>query len=92
MEKVLELERQGYRYVLDADISGFFDNLCHQAVMEELSEVVADGNILRLVEKFLRAGVMEGLPLSFPPLFFPLFFFFLHIFSTLCQILASYEC
>ena len=28
--------------------------------MAELSEVVADGNILRLVEKFLRAGVMEG--------------------------------
>ena len=28
--------------------------------MRELSDVVADGNILRLVEKFLRAGVMEG--------------------------------
>jgi group II intron reverse transcriptase/maturase len=60
MEKVLELGRQGYRYVLDADISGFFDNLSHTAIMRELSEVVADGNILRLVEKFLRAGVMEG--------------------------------
>jgi group II intron reverse transcriptase/maturase len=60
VEKVLELGRQGYRWVLDADISGFFDNLSHQAVMRELSEVVADGNILRLVERFLRAGVMEG--------------------------------
>jgi RNA-directed DNA polymerase len=60
MEKVLELGRQGYRYVLDADISGFFDNLSHSAIMRELSDVVADGNILRLVEKFLRAGVMEG--------------------------------
>lgn len=60
VEKVLELGRQGYRYVLDADISGFFDNLAHQAIMRELSDVVADGNILRLVEKFLRAGVMEG--------------------------------
>ena len=60
VEKVLELGRQGYRYVLDADISGFFDNLCHQAVMRELAAEVADGNILRLVEKFLRAGVMEG--------------------------------
>jgi RNA-directed DNA polymerase len=46
--------------VLDADISGFFDNLSHSAIMRELSDVVADGNILRLVEKFLRAGVMEG--------------------------------
>ena len=60
VEKVLELGRQGYRYVLDADISGFFDNLSHAAIMRELSAVVADGNILRLVEKFLRAGVMEG--------------------------------
>lgn len=60
VEKVLELGRQGYRWVLDADISGFFDNLSHQAVMRELSDVVADGNILGLVEKFLRAGVMEG--------------------------------
>ena len=60
MEKVLELGRQGYRYVLDADISGFFDNLSHAAIMRELSNVVADGNILGLVEKFLRAGVMEG--------------------------------
>ena len=60
VEKVLELGRQGYRWVLDADISGFFDNLSHRAVMRELADVVADGNILRLVEKFLRAGVMEG--------------------------------
>ncbi len=60
VEKVLELGRQGYRYVLDADISGFFDNLSHSAIMRELSDVVADGNILGLVEKFLRAGVMEG--------------------------------
>lgn len=37
-----------------------FDNLSHQAVMHELSNEVADGNILRLVEKFLKAGVMEG--------------------------------
>ena len=60
VEKVLEISRQGYRYVLDADISGFFDNLSHAAIMRELCDVVADGNILQLVEKFLKAGVMEG--------------------------------
>lgn len=60
VEKVLELGRQGYRFVLDADISGFFDNLSHQAIMRRLADEVADGNILRLVERFLRAGVMEG--------------------------------
>jgi group II intron reverse transcriptase/maturase len=60
VERVLELYRQGYRVVLDADIKGFFDNLSHKAVMREVSAVVADGNILCLIEKFLRAGVLEG--------------------------------
>lgn len=59
VERVLKLHRQRYTYVLDADIKGCFDHISHQAVMEELARVVADGNILRLVEKFLRAGVLE---------------------------------
>jgi RNA-directed DNA polymerase len=59
VERVLNLHRQRYTYVLDADIKGCFDHISHQAVMEELARVVADGNILRLVEKFLRAGVLE---------------------------------
>lgn len=60
VEKVLELGGQGYRWVLDADISGCFDNISHKAIMRELSNEVADGNILGIVERFLRAGVMEG--------------------------------
>src|SRR5204863_2473392 len=32
----------------------------HEAVMRLLSDVISDGNILNLVEKFLRAGVLEG--------------------------------
>ena len=45
---------------MDADISGFFDNLPHRVIMKAVANEVADGNILRLVEKFLRAGVMEN--------------------------------
>tara|TARA_B100001123_G_scaffold428029_1_gene544362 strand:- start:42 stop:1244 length:1203 start_codon:yes stop_codon:yes gene_type:complete len=60
VEKVLELGGQGYRWVLDADISGCFDNISHKAIMRELSNEVADGNILGIVERFLGAGVMEG--------------------------------
>ncbi len=57
--KVLEHHRQGYEVVLDADIKGFFDNIPHCVIMAAVAEEVADGNILRLVEKFLKAGVME---------------------------------
>jgi group II intron reverse transcriptase/maturase len=59
MERVMEIWRKGHRHVLDADISGFFDNIPHQVIMRGLTNVVADGNILRLVERFLTAGVME---------------------------------
>jgi group II intron reverse transcriptase/maturase len=59
VEKVLEFHRSGYTHVLDADIQGFFDNLPHGVIMTALRAEVADGNILDLVEKFLKAGVME---------------------------------
>jgi RNA-directed DNA polymerase len=45
--------------VLDADIQGFFDNLPHEVIRAGVAAEVADGNILRLVEQFLKAGVME---------------------------------
>jgi group II intron reverse transcriptase/maturase len=59
VERVLELHRQGLLTVLDADIQGFFDNLSHRVIMGAVAAEVADGNILRLVERFLTAGVME---------------------------------
>jgi group II intron reverse transcriptase/maturase len=59
LEALLALHRDGLRYVLDADVTGFFDNLRHDVIMNAVAEEVADGNILRLVEKFLKSGVME---------------------------------
>jgi len=59
VEKVIEHRSQRRTFVLDADIKGCFDHMSHKAVMSELARVVADGNILRLVEKFLKAGVLE---------------------------------
>ena len=60
LEQVLELHAAGYRVVLDADIAGFFDNLPHAVIMEAVAAQVADGTILRLIEKFLHCGVMEN--------------------------------
>jgi RNA-directed DNA polymerase len=59
VQRVLELHRQGYAQVLDADIKGFFDNIPHAVIMAGVAVEVADGNILGLVEAFLKAGVME---------------------------------
>jgi group II intron reverse transcriptase/maturase len=60
VERVLELRQQGYTCVLDADIKGFFDNIPHAVIMAGVAAEVADGNILGLVERFLKAGVMEA--------------------------------
>ena len=60
IERVLKYHKEGFRIVLDADIAAFFDNIPHHVIMAALTEIVADSNILRLVEKFLTAGVMEN--------------------------------
>jgi group II intron reverse transcriptase/maturase len=59
VQRVLELHQQGHKFVLDADIKGFFDNIPHAVIMNGVAAEVADGNILRIVERFLKAGVME---------------------------------
>ena len=59
LKAVLEAHAQGPKVVLDADIKGFFDNLPHPVIMQAVAQEVADGNILRLIEKFLGSGLME---------------------------------
>src|SRR5712692_4411941 len=46
-------------WVLDADIRGFFDNMSHEWTMQFVKHRVADRRILRLILKWLRAGVSE---------------------------------
>ena len=60
IERVLSFHAEGDRVTLDADISGFFDNIPHKLIVGAVAEEVADGNILNLIEKFLAAGVMES--------------------------------
>lgn len=59
MEVLVQYRSQGYRYVLDADIKGFFDNIPHALIMELITRDISDSNILSLIKKFLQAGVME---------------------------------
>lgn len=46
-------------YVLDADIRSFFDTLDHEWLMKFVEHRVGDPRVLRLMRKFLRAGVSE---------------------------------
>jgi group II intron reverse transcriptase/maturase len=46
-------------WVLDADIRGFFDTIDHGWLIKFIEHRIADRRVLRLVQKWLRAGVME---------------------------------
>ena len=47
-------------YLIDADIRNFFDNVDHDWMMKVLGEKIADKNLLKIIKKFLKAGVMEA--------------------------------
>jgi group II intron reverse transcriptase/maturase len=47
-------------WIVDADVSGFFDNIDHKLLREIIKLRVNDGGILRLIGKWLNAGVMEA--------------------------------
>src|SRR5215469_8977934 len=53
------IQRKRVNWVLDADICGFFDNLSHEWTMKFIEHRVADRRILRLIQKWLKAGVSE---------------------------------
>jgi RNA-directed DNA polymerase len=55
------LLRKKVNYVLDADIRGFFDNLDKSWLIKFVEHRVADRRILRLIQKWLNAGVMTSL-------------------------------
>jgi group II intron reverse transcriptase/maturase len=53
------LSRKKVNWVLDADIRGFFDNMSHEWTVKFVEHRVADRRILRLIQKWLKAGVSE---------------------------------
>jgi RNA-directed DNA polymerase len=53
------LLKKKVNYILDADIRGFFDNLDKSWLVQFVEHRLADPRILRLIQKWLNAGVME---------------------------------
>jgi group II intron reverse transcriptase/maturase len=53
------IKRKRVNWILDLDIKGFFDNISHEKLVQLVEERIADSRILRLIQKWLKAGVME---------------------------------
>ena len=51
--------RKKVNWILDADVRGFFDNLSHEWLVKFIEHRIADRRILRLIQKWLRAGISE---------------------------------
>ncbi|MCI8446159.1 MAG: group II intron reverse transcriptase/maturase [Bacilli bacterium] len=54
------IEKRYTNYILDADIKGYFDNINHDLIMKALEMHIKDTNLLRLIKRFLKAGIMEN--------------------------------
>lgn len=61
-----ELMAMGGGWVLEADIRSFFDKMVHQHLRSFLDQRVVDGVIRRMIDKWLKAGVMEQGRIHFP--------------------------
>lgn len=53
------IEKNNTSYVLDEDIKGFFDNLDYEWIIKFVESRIKDPNIIRLVRRMLKAGIME---------------------------------
>jgi RNA-directed DNA polymerase len=53
------MNKYGLEYVVDMDLSKCFDRLDHELILEGVNRKVSDGSVLRLIKKFLTAGVMK---------------------------------
>jgi RNA-directed DNA polymerase len=59
LRRVDELLGKGHSYVVDVDFKSYFDTIPHNRLMEKVKELIADGRVLELIEKYLKAGVLE---------------------------------
>ena len=54
------IEKNYTSYILDADIKGYFDNIDHDKLIACLEIHIKDNNLLRLIKRFLKAGIIEN--------------------------------
>lgn len=57
-QRIRHLVMCGHRWVIEGDIKSFFDRVQHDRLMEILGRTIRDSRVLRLIHRFLRAGVL----------------------------------
>ena len=60
IRQVKTFVKEGYRYAVDLDLEKFFDTVNHDVLMSRIARQVTDKVLLRLIGRYLRAGVLVG--------------------------------
>ena len=66
LRRVDYLLKQGYDWVVDADLKSYYDTIPHEPLLARVEEQVADGPVLALLRAYLEQGVMEAMKLWQP--------------------------
>jgi len=61
LREVDRLLKEGYAFVVDADLKGYFDSIPHARLMALVAERISDGRILSLIDGFLRQDIMTDM-------------------------------
>lgn len=61
LRRVDQLLKEGYGWVVDADLKSYFDTIPHEQLLKRIEEKVADGRVLELIRKYLQQGVLENM-------------------------------
>ncbi len=59
LREVDTLIREGYPFVVDADLQSYFDSIPHERLMQHVEERISDGAVLDLIERFLKQDIMQ---------------------------------
>lgn len=61
LREVDRLLREGYTFVVDADLRSYFDTIPHARLLERIKERVSDGRVLELIEAYLHQDIIKGM-------------------------------
>ena len=61
-----EVSFGGMHYIIDADIKGYFDSISHGKLREFLDLRVKDGKVRKMIDKWLKAGILEDKTIRYP--------------------------
>jgi len=65
IEKIEEYIKEGYQWVVEVNIEKFFDTVDQKKLIDLVAEEIADGRVLKLIQSFLRCGVMEDMKVEY---------------------------